>query len=85
MDDVHAVPRVRERVRQAVDIDRIPAETVRRIEGRQVQKIKRPIHSLATFHGKFVAAATRRDSCAFANRGQIALKRLRSLVSHDHQ
>ena len=36
--DVHLVVRVGERVRQTMQIDRIAAEAVRRVEGREVEE-----------------------------------------------
>ena len=46
--DVHVMALIAERMRQAVDVHRIAAEVVRRIERRQMQEIERPVEQYVT-------------------------------------
>src|SRR5262245_51542674 len=48
VNDIHAVPLVSEGVRQSINVHRIPAETVWRVECRQVEKIERTAHCVTT-------------------------------------
>ena len=49
VNDIHSMPLVPEGVRQAINVHGIAAETVRRIESRQVEKVERTTHCLATW------------------------------------